>query len=500
MTDTPGENNAPSRHEQVAASLETLPLALVVGEADGATVRVVDWNAAAERTFGWAREEVLGRDMLAFLPADEIKPALRDVAAALHAERSPHTLRYTCNTRGGGRVHIRWFSVSVGVPGTNKTLVTSLGEDLSEQDHAEEALRRSEERYRNLFEQMPVGLYRALPDGTITDANPTLMEMLRCDAREEIVGRSALEFYVEAADRERFLATLREKETVKNFEVEVRRRDGTRFWVRNNAQAACDETGRLVEFEGAIEDITERREAEKRLRDHEARLRKLATELARAEEATRRRIAGEVHDFILQNLIGVKVKLHVINADMLDEVDRAELSEARHLVHAAVDDIRTLTFQLSPPVLYDLGLEPALAWLAREVGRRHGLAVAFEDDAERKPLSHDTRALLFRAARELLTNVVKHAQARRAVLTIRRVNRRVEVTVADDGLGADRARLEGLGDAAGGFGLFSIREHIEPLGGTVAFETETDGGTRVTVSVPVEADVEGASRSRGDDA
>ncbi len=155
------------------------------------------------------------------------------------------------------------------------------------------------------------------------------------------------------------------------------------------------------------------------------------------------------------------------------------------LIDEAVISTRSLTFELSPPILYELGLEAALEWLTEEMESKHGIHCRFEDSGQPKPLDHDIGVLLFQTVRELLVNVRKHARARNVEVSIKRSGANILIKVEDDGVGFDMKRLCPRGGKPDGFGLFSIRERMRHVGGQVEIKSAPGQGTRVTVTAPL---------------
>jgi PAS domain S-box-containing protein len=135
-----------------------------------------------------------------------------------------------------------------------------------EKQQAEEALRESEARYRSLFDGVPTGLYRTTPEGKILDANPALVEMLGLESREALLSANTADFYADAEDREQWKALMEKEGSVRGFELQMRRSDGTLIWVRENTQADRDADGRVRYYDGNMEDITERKMLEIQLR------------------------------------------------------------------------------------------------------------------------------------------------------------------------------------------------------------------------------------------
>ncbi|MCX5683696.1 MAG: sensor histidine kinase, partial [Planctomycetota bacterium] len=231
-------------------------------------------------------------------------------------------------------------------------------------------------------------------------------------------------------------------------------------------------------------DITDSKKTEEQLTVYQRRLRTLGAKLAVAEEQERRRIAADLHDDVAQNLSLAKLKLQTLRAhpDTAPEI----VQEIEELVGHAILSTRSLLFELSPPPLYELGLEAAVEWLAEKTQAEHKLAVAVEDDRQPKPLGEEIRGILFRAVRELLHNTVKHANARKVGIAIRRDGPFIRVEVADDGAGVNLERARPPGDASGGFGLFQIRERLDYFGGRMEIHSGRERGTRVVLLAPLQ--------------
>ena len=160
---------------------------------------------------------------------------------------------------------------------------------------------------------------------------------------------------------------------------------------------------------------------------------------------------------------------------------QASLDEVIALLDQSAAETRTLTFELSPPILYDLGLKEALSWLAEDIEHRFGIRVDLRDDEQQMPLDDTSRALVFRAVRELLMNVFKHAKTPSAKVEVHRVDDRFDIVVEDSGVGFD---VDGAA-RQGGFGLLSVREQIRRLGGRLEVVSKPSLGTKVTLQMPI---------------
>lgn len=234
------------------------------------------------------------------------------------------------------------------------------------------------------------------------------------------------------------------------------------------------------------QEIEERRWAERELLDHQRKLEALGFELSLAEERERGRIAGELHDQVGQCLILCKIKANSLAASDLRPDQQGTIAELESLLDKSIQDIRSLTFQLRPPVLALAGLEAAVQWLGEELKLHYGLQVDYFDDRQPKPLAYELRAYLFQAIRELLLNVARHAGTNRAHVRLQREGRDIAITVADNGVGFDMTENLASMGRAGGFGIFNVQQRIEYLGGRFMIDSQPGQGSRVTIIVPLE--------------
>ena len=365
--------------------------------------------------------------------------------------------------------------------------VEELRNEIAERKRAEKALRKAEERFRTIFENTAVGLYRTTPDGRILLANPALVKMLGYESFEELAKMNLEEHGIDVSTpRSAFKRRVEKQGRVIGLESVWIRRNGTKLFICESAVTIRDEKGNVLYYEGTVEDITERKKVEDKLLVYQEQLRSLASELSLAEERLRRRIATDLHDNVSQNLAISKIKLDSLVESAASKDIQALLEEIRDLVAQTIESTRSLTFEMSPPVLYELGFEAAMGWLARQTRQRHGLTVDFEDDGRDKPLDNNTRVLLFQAVRELLVNVVKHAKAGQVKVSARKFRGRIRVTVEDDGVGFDASKISADEQAVGGFGLFNIRERLDHIGGQVKIDSRPGGGTRITLTAPLD--------------
>ena len=213
-------------------------------------------------------------------------------------------------------------------------------------------------------------------------------------------------------------------------------------------------------------------------------LRSLTSEMSFLEERERRQFASDLHDCIGHSLIACRMQLDRLESKLTDQNPTLEfVVKINNLVQEAIQNTRTLTFEISPTILYKLGLVPALEWLIEQFQKNHGLTVFFRDDGLDKPLNSDSKGFLFRSIREILFNVVKHAKINQATLIVKKEGNQIVVEISDEGIGFDVSRNKK--SQASGYGLYSINERIEWLEGSMKIDSSPKSGTRIQLSIPL---------------
>jgi PAS domain S-box-containing protein len=237
----------------------------------------------------------------------------------------------------------------------------------------------------------------------------------------------------------------------------------------------------------ALHTQAERDRGRKELERKAAQLRALAGELAYAEQRERRRLAQILHDRLQQLLVGARYNLELLRKQSEANTFQETVTRIDGFLDECIKTSRSLTAELSPPILYEAGLAAALKWLGRWFWETHGLTVRVIADEQSLPDSEELRVTLFQAVRELLFNVVKHAKVKQAEVRLSRPAKdQVKILVSDKGAGFELATLQALEGKAGGFGLFSLRERLESLGGQLEVDSAPGRGSRFVLSVTSE--------------
>lgn len=433
------------------------------------------------------RVRLIGRPLrLHVVPEDRRKFLDHMLRARQSAAQVETELRI--RTSDGRDLPVLLLTRRAGVTGEGGRTYRTMLYDLSERKRAELELQLSHRRLELALAASQAGPYEyTWPDGAlrVDDRWARILGVERewLPPADEL--RAWLEPRIEPSEREprrtahaAFIAG-----EVPGYRAEFRVAGPSSWiWVRELAQAVTrDAHGRATHVVGVLLDITAEKLRIARAEQQAAQLRALSAALFRVEANERRELATLLHDDLGQQLVAARLKLAAVARV---GTDATGLQQVGVMIDAAHQTVRSLSFQLSPPILHDLGLLAGLRWLARELGGRYDLAIDVEDDGPLPPLVGDPTFLLFRCVRELLLNVVKHARADRASVHVRRREGFVELEVADGGVGFDPKHIAQARLASRSFGLFSVQERIEGLGGRFTIDSEPGGGTRVLLSVP----------------
>src|SRR3569832_586542 len=370
--------------------------------------------------------------------------------------------------------------------------VAELEERIAERKRAEIALRESEERYRELFENAKDAIYVHDLEGTYLSINRAA-ETLSGYSREEIIGHNFKEFVAPEYARyvrDSFWRKLAQKgETT--YEVDVIAKDGRRVPIEVSSRAIY-ENGELVGVQGMARDITKRKLAQDALQ-------MFSRQLIEAQEDERRRIARELHDQIGQILTAVKINLHTVQQLCRRSEAGPYVKDNIEAVDEALRLVRDLSVDLRPPILDDLGLTTALRWYVDRYTKRTGLSVDvlidLPDEIER--FSRDLETACFRIAQEALTNVVRHAKATHVVVRLSRDADALLLTVKDDGVGFDVEQLRKRAPRRATLGLISMQERAHAAGGTIDLDSAPASGTEIRFTLPLDAKLSGHTVGKG---
>ena len=468
--------------QQQARLLDLAHDSIVVNDMEG---RIMFWNRGAEQTYGWTQPEALGRISHELLKTRFPLNLIEITAKLLDQGRWNGELTHT--TRAGETIIVstRW-ALQTDENGRPSGILV-IDRDITQQKRAEQATIEAWRFAESITDTIQESLLVLNEDLRVVSANQTFYRTFGV-AREQTEGQLIYELGNHQWDipelRKLLEDILPHSSSFENYEVEHDFEHLGHRTMLLNARQIYRQSQQTQMILLAVMDITVRKEQERKIQEHQQELATLTEELLLTEERERRRLALLLHDSIGQSLAFSKREIGVLQKSTPDEVRKA-LEYVKEQIDDAIRQTRSLTFELSPTTLHTFGLEAAVEELAEQYAQRGGFQYHFETTEGDKPLSEQIKALLYRASRELLTNISEHAQASNVLIHIDRIDESIRIVIEDDGKGFDVARLEQIIHQQQGFGLFSIRERLTHVGGTFAVESTLGKGTKVTLVAPL---------------
>jgi PAS domain S-box-containing protein len=365
--------------------------------------------------------------------------------------------------------------------------VTALIRDISERKQIEKKLQENHDYLKHLVSSIPDAVFRVKLPERVIDWVEDDADIMGARNAKAMYGQPTRNYFASEDEYNDFGEMQRQAiEDGKDFmlhEIMVRRLDGTVFPAEVTA-SFFRENGTVKYATALVRDITERKQAEKKILDYQKRLKALASQLTLAEERERRRIAENLHDEVGQMLALSRLQLAAVPCD--DPKLKGQLDDISGALRQAIRDTRQLIFELSSPSMHELGLGAAISEWGEEMIKKYKDDIGFSlvNQLSGNELDEDERMILFRNVRELLANTFKHAQAKKINIALRADDQAIRISVEDDGVGFDPAQIENAHNREGGFGLFSIEERMKDLNGTMEIDAAPLRGCRVILSLP----------------
>jgi len=351
----------------------------------------------------------------------------------------------------------------------------------------EDTLRKSEKKYRTLLENLPQKIFHKDVHSVYVSCNQNFAQDLAIRP-EDIAGKTDYDFFPRdlakkyVADDKRVIKTGAVKSVEERYV-----QNGKKIIVQTVKAPIKDKRERVIGILGIFWDITDRKRMQEKINCYQKDLRALSVQLTSTEERERRQFASFLHDRIGQLLVFLKIKMEIFaQSYKLNESDKV-VGELIDIINQLIANTRSLIYEMSPTILYQLGLSAALESIVEQMNTFAGTAFTFQDDGSAKPLDNNSSIFLYRAVYELLVNIVKHAKAQTAHVSFKKYKNHACISVQDDGTGFNATKRQAAKKAGAGYGLFSISERLEQLGGSIHIRSKPGHGVRVDLSVPLSA-------------
>ena len=400
----------------------------------------------------------------------------------------------------GKSVQWEWYSPKTGktyelfdapVPNADGSISRlEILHDVTRRKIAEEALRESEVKHRIVADNTYNWEWWRDPEGNFIYNSPSCKRITQHETEEFAADPDLLFKIIHPDDQSAFnrhVEEVEQKDAAGEIEFRILRPDGSLRWLAHACQPVFDENGRLMGRRGSNRDITEHKSADNALRKSEKQLQYLSSRLLTAQETERRRIARELHDELGGALAVLKLKTRFIEKNL--QPDQTAISEECRqnlaYIDQIIDDVHRLSRDLSPSILEDIGLTPALRWLIDNFVKHYGIRAAIDIENVDHLLPRNDQIMIYRTFQEALTNIGKHAQAGSVKVAVMINEDRIYFRVEDDGRGFDVAELSLKTVSEKGLGLTAMNERARMLGGSLDLRSEPGKGTRIVLSIPI---------------
>jgi PAS domain S-box-containing protein len=364
--------------------------------------------------------------------------------------------------------------------------------EIVERKRIEEALRKSEIKYRTVADNTYDWEWWRDSNGNFIYMSPSCKRITHHEADEFIKDSDLLLRIIHPDDRLSFIRHISEVEQKTEpgeFEFRICQADGSIRWLAHVCQAVLDEHGRVLGRRGSNRDITPEKQAEEALRESEQQLRNLSSQLLTVQETERRRISRELHDELGGAMAVLKLRLSFIKRNLQKEQKELRDECQRNLNHIdeVLENVHRLSRDLSPSILEDIGLIPALRWLIDKFVENYKIKVAIDIIDLDSLLPENSYIMIYRFFQEALTNIGKHAHAKKVSFKIEKDDHRICLSLKDDGRGFDVKSAISKETSEKGLGLATMKERARILGGSLDLWSEKGKGTRITLSIPINA-------------
>ena len=440
-------------------------------------------NPAVEKIFGYKPDEIMGRNTKFLHVNTETYEKFGHISEA-ELEKSDHFFtEYEMRKKDGSIINTENTVNGIYDERGWRTGVVSIVRDITE-------LKQSRMQLKSITDNLPGAViqYTRKSDGTdaLTYVSEGAGRIWGVTARQAMENNKLIWDQIDRRDIEKVVASIQNSaENLSPWSIEFRNHhpDYTLKWLHGLGLPHKQADGSIV-WNSLMLDITRRKEAEEEICKYQQSLRDLTTEISLIEEKQRKEIASNIHDNLSQLLVIAKMKLSDLQNTLQNEPNEKKLRAAMGYISEAIENSRNITYDLSPPVLYELGLIEAVNWLTEKIKQKHNLQIDLKTELEELPLSESKLIIVYRVIQELFNNIIKHAHAGYACIVLKKAKNGVEIRISDNGKGFLPDKSAVPGNMKRGFGLFTVKERIQNISGEIAINSAPGKGTTITLFIP----------------
>lgn len=470
------ENAIKISEAKTKAILEVLPDLIFILSSDG---RYLDYYASVEDDLYTTPENFIGKKISDVLPKNVSDQLYNKIEIVLKTGK-PQLFEYSLGFPEGNRQ----FEIRMILSQPEEILI--IVRNITERKKLEQSLIDSHAKYEDLYNNAPDMYFSVDQNGSVISVNKNGANYLGYK-REELIGKKVWKV-IHKKDLPRVKKQL---ETILNncnqiFELEFRKvkKDGTIIFVQEDIQCHCNDKNSAKELRIVCRDISDRKRTHQKLLDYQENLKTMTYELNSVEEKMKQQIATKLHDDIGQAMALSKITLSDINKDMNYAEISKKVESAKSFITDAIKNSRDLTYELSPPILHELGLGAAIKWYVDQIRRIFDIKFQLRGIQEKQVLSDNTKILLYKSVVELINNIIKHSNASLVTISINKFKNTLRILVRDNGVGFKNFTDQKLAKNKK-FGLFSINERINYIGGEFKIDTKVKKGTKITIKIPL---------------
>ena len=439
-------------------------------------------NPAWKDKLGWTDEELMSRPWIVFIHPDDVERSLKRNELLIEGEASLSFV-HRFKKKGDGYCYLSWNVI----PLNEENLIFGIGRDITRQTLAEKELGET----KNLLEKTINNLHEAVfvinPENrSVILANEVASELFGYK-RKELIGMNTADLHVNNEMYKNFAEKSDPQLNQRGlFQIEykMKRKNGEVFETENTVTAIQDKKGWRQGVVSVVRDITARKNAERQLEKYQESLKQLTIELSLSEEKQRKEIASNIHDHLSQSLVVSKMNLKEMLSGSKDDHFRTQIEITYKLITEALNNSRKITYDLSPPVLYELGIIETMHWLTEKIASENKIRTSFHSEFDEIKLPDSELILLFRIIQELMYNSVKHANANKISINFFKSGKDLHIVLEDDGKGFNTSKLSD-NSKRNGFGIFAVKERIKNLSGTFSIKSAPGKGCRSEIFIPL---------------